>query len=749
MTEEGFMKAFQFKLVASAIALGVAGAAMPALAQSTDGEEAANADEIVVTAQRRSEKSVDVPITITAINATQLETANVQNLADISKLTPALRFDNAGGWFQPTIRGVGTPVATSGGGANVGIYIDNFYSPNPLAANFQLMKVQGVEVLKGPQGTLFGHNTTGGAILVRTADPSTETSGQIKSSYGRFDEYRTQAYFTTGLGENIAFDLEGMYSRGDGWLTNVVTGRPQGRFENWSVRTGLKIDFSDSASLMLRYQHAETDDPTPALTATYRDPVFGSGAPWFAAPADVTFDPDQIASRHKQHIRSKTDIVQATIRADLGFADLASYTQYRTEKADMSLTLSYNGTAIFEIGLPVENKTWSQEVILTSKPGGPLQWTAGVFAFGNKDIWKVFSDNAQPNRFRIGGSGTNTKTIAAFADMTYEISPQLFLTAGGRFSHDSVTNAYFNTFALAPFDPTFPQPLADISSDHFTPRVVLRYKPDDRSSIYASFSQGYKSAIIDAGGSCQNAPAYKCNDVKPEKINAFELGYKYSDRGFSADLSAFYYDYKNLQVSAYLAGRANIINAANSEIYGLDGQFSYKVSDAFTLNAGAAWTHARYKQFNNAPVYTPCSVFPAGSGANCLDPAVLNNGITFLVIPTTLNNVTMQRTPEFTASVGARYSADLAGGKLDLSGNLYYSSKFFFGPSGIQFPQEGYATLALRAAWTDPSDTLTVAVYGENVTNKRYLTQVQYSNFGIGANWSKPASYGVEVGVKF
>ncbi|WP_310531998.1 TonB-dependent receptor [Novosphingobium sp.] len=743
------MKAFRFKLVASVISLSIAAAAAPAFAQAADEIDGPDDGEIVVTAQRRSEKSVDVPITITAINASQLETANVQNLADISKLTPALRFDNAGGWFQPTIRGVGTPVATSGGGANVGIYVDNFYSPNPLAANFQLMKVQGVEVLKGPQGTLFGHNTTGGAILVRTADPSTETGGQIKASYGRFDEFKSQAYFTTGLTESVAFDVEGMYSRGDGWLTNVVNGVRQGHYENWSVRTGLKINFSDSASLLLRYQHAETDDPTPALTATYRDPVFGSGAPWFAAPADVTFDPDKIASRHKQHIRSNTDIFQATLKADLGFADMASYTQYRTEKSDMSLTLSYNGTGIFEIGLPIENKTWSQEVLFTSKPGTALQWTAGVFAFGNKDTWQVLSDNAQPTRVRIGGSGTNTKTLAAFVDMTYEISPQLFLTAGGRFSHDSVTGAYFNTFNLPPFDPTFKQPLGDISSNHFTPRVVLRYKPNSTSSIYASFTQGYKSAIIDAGGSCQNAPAYKCNDVAPEKINAFELGYKYSDRGVTVDLSAYYYDYKNLQVSAYLAGRANILNAANSEIYGLDGQVSFRVSDSFTLNAGAAYTHARYKQFNNAPVYTPCSAFPAGSGANCLDAAVLNNGITFLVIPTTLKNVTMQRTPEFTATVGARYSTQVADGKLDLSGNLYYSSKFFFGPSGIQFPQEGYATLALRAAWTDPSDHLTFAVYGENVTNKRYLTQVQYSNFGIGANWSKPASYGVEVGVKF
>ena len=129
-----------------------------------------------MTAQRRSEKMVDVPISITALGAEQLATANVQNLADIQQLTPSLRFDNQIGFFQPTIRGIGTAVTTSGGGSNVGIYINGFYSPNPLAADFQLMNVTDVQVLKGPQGTLFGHNTTGGAILVTTAEPSAETT---------------------------------------------------------------------------------------------------------------------------------------------------------------------------------------------------------------------------------------------------------------------------------------------------------------------------------------------------------------------------------------------------------------------------------------------------------------------------------------------------------------------------------------------------------------------------------------------
>jgi len=776
------MKSVYPRTAVSALALSAAATFVPTAALAQTGANA-NEAEIVVTAQRREERQVDVPITITNLGPQQLAAANVQSLPDIVKVTPALRFDNAGAFFQPTIRGVGTPVVTSGGGSNVGIYVDNFYIPNILAADFQLMNVNSIQVLKGPQGTLFGRNTTGGAILVQTADPSTDARAEAKVSYGRFNEAKAQAYATAGLSDQIAFDIEGMYSRGDGWRTNISNNQRVGDYENWSVRVGLKAQLTDTVSVLLRYQHSDVNDPDPLLTASYKDPVFGSGAPIFALPSEVTFDPDKIASgsnpEDQEFLRIKSDVWQGTIKVDLGFADLASYTQFRKENTDSNIEIDYSGSHVFELRLPNGNKTWSQEVLLTSKPGGKLQWTAGFYAFGNKDIYTTyFSDVsfavltappvpgtpfvaipgvAMPSQafnppFRIGGSGTNVKTIAGYLDATYEITPKLFLTAGARYSHDSVTDAYFNSLSVAPFDATFPHPVASISGNKLTPRVVLRYKPDDRSSIYASYTQGYKSAIIDVGGTCQNpfnlptpenptGAGFTCSNIKPEKINAYEIGYKYNGGGLSFDLSGFYYDYKNLQVSVYLAGRANIINAASSRIYGLDGQFSYRFDDHFQINAGAAWTHARYVDFPVAPVYQKCPTFPGCFGGV--------GGTTFQVVLTPLKDVSMQRAPEFTANVGARYSTDLGGGKLALSGSLYYSSKVYFGPAGNQFPQKGYATLALRAQWTDPSEHFTVAAFGDNVTNSRYLTQVQAGSFGLGANWSKPATWGVELGAKF
>ncbi|MET1756734.1 TonB-dependent receptor [Novosphingobium sp. RD2P27] len=727
-------------------------AASPAQAQSDIA--AADNDVIIVTAQRRAEAQVDVPISITSLSAEALTTANVQNLADVGKITPALRFDFAGGFFQPTIRGIGTAVTTSGGGGNVGIYVDGFYSPNPLAADFDLISVEGIQVLKGPQGTLFGRNTTGGAILVTTREPSTVADsfeGRIR--YGRFNEARAEGIANIVVSDRVAISVEGLYARGDGWQRDISNGnRRVGEFENWSGRVSLKGELTDDVTVLLRYKHSSVDDPTPLLAATYQGGDIGLGAPFGGALGPFTTAKNRIASGSvAEFFRSNSDVLQATVTADLGFAELTSYSQYRNEKVNASQDLDYSGADIFQLGLPNNNETWSQEFLLSSRAGTRLQWTAGLFYFENTDQYLTFLDNAGsgPNeRIRFGGSANTVKSYAAFADATYEVTPQLFVTAGLRYAYDKVSDPYWNTRFLQPLTFTLPDgtvcsstngrvyvrecdpDAVDFTNDsRLTPRLVVRYKPDSRSSIYASFTRGYKAAVLDVGGSCQNPP-YVCTRVRPESVDAYEVGFKYETRGLSFEGAGFYYDYQDLQVSIFESGTARIVNAAQSEIYGLEGSARYRPVEGLDLSAGASWVHARYKNFNNAPIYTPV-------------------GGQFPVIGQDLDNVTMQRTPEFTGFVAARYAVDLGGGELALSGNLSYSSSFFFGPSGIQFRQGGYETMSLRAQWTAPSERWYLAAYGDNVTNSRYLTQVQYSNFGIGANWSKPITFGAEVGVKF
>ncbi|MCJ2180224.1 TonB-dependent receptor [Novosphingobium album (ex Hu et al. 2023)] len=753
-------------------------AATSALAQD-ERVATVDSDVIIVTAQRRQEAQVDVPISITNISSSALATANVTGLTDISKVSPGLRFDSTGGGFvQPSIRGIGTAVTTSGGGANVGIYIDGFYSPNPLAADFDLLSVESIQVLKGPQGTLFGRNTTGGAILVQTRDPSTAgNSLEGKIRYGRFNELKAQSFGNVAISDRVAMSVEGLYRRGDGWVTDISSGNKKaGKFENWSVRLGMKAELTDDVSLLLRWKHSENDDPKANLTArSFVDSEFGLGAPFGGIPGTYTTKPNEIATGSvPEFFKSNSDVLQATLEADLGFANFTSYSQYRNENVDQSFDLDYSAVEIFQFGLPVKDETWSQEFLLNSKPGSPLQWTAGAFYFENTDTYITFIDSFGygPNqRIRLGGSATTVRSYAAFFDGTYEVVPKLFVTAGLRYAYDKIDDAYFNTRFLAPtldlgngttiaakdgrvylrdYDPGA---VKFARGDRLTPRFVVRYKPNDEMSVYASYTQGYKAAILDVGGTCQTPP-YQCSRVKPEKISAYEVGFKYATHGLSFETAAFYYDYKDLQVSIYRAGTAELVNAAKSEIYGLEGQLNYQVTPAFKLMAGASYVHARYKTFGQvlangevqgAPIYKFC---PAPAGAKYADAC--GPGRTFYVnTDTILKNVPMQRTPEFTGFLGANYATDLAGGTFTLSGNLYYTSSYYFGPSGTQFKQKGFETLSLRAEWTDPSETYSVALWGDNVTDSRYRTQITYGDFGIGSAYNDPVTYGIELGFKF
>ena len=745
-------------------------AGSPANAQAADNGTAGT--EIIVTAQRRAERQVDVPISITTLNSQALSTANVQNLGDISKLTPSLRFDAQTGFVQPTIRGIGTGITTSGGGSNVGIYIDGFYSPNPEAADLQLMNVQNIQVLKGPQGTLFGHNTTGGAILVTTADPSETPAADFKADYGRFNAQRYQGYATMGLTQGLAVDIEGIYSKGNGYWTNIVNNDNHvGAYQDWTVRTGLKADLGPNVSILARYEHSDQNDPGGQMLNSNTDTSINptTGQPWgiqtqtFGGPGTYTTNPNQIAANSQRVIHTISNVAQFTVKADLGFANLASYTQYRQEDTQQHEDLDQTALPIFNLGLPIYDKTWTQEFLLTSKNGSRLQWTAGFFFFNNQDTWVTYID---PGSFfgavppgRLGGSGTTSRSYAGFADATYQVLDKLFLTAGLRYSHDEVVDAFWNTTSFVG-NPNTKNYVPSISSNHLTPRVVLRYKPDDQSSIYASYTKGYKAAIIDVGGSCQDGPAYHCNPVAPENVDSYEVGYKFDNHVFSFETSAYYYDYRNLQVSEFLGNaQAYILNAAKSQIYGIDAEAHYHWGDHFQLTAGGAWTHARYKTFGGgsvtlpdgstsvagAPIYATCG--PTSPSADC---GPLNYAYVISNSSTILHNVHMQDVPDFTASIQPRITTGKTDrGEFSLAGNLYYSSYFYFSPSGTQFREPGYATLDLRLQWDDPTRRYMVAVYSTNVTNERYRTQVQYNGFGIGAEWNEPIAWGLEVGAKF
>jgi iron complex outermembrane receptor protein len=296
--------------------------------------------------------------------------------------------------------------------------------------------------------------------------------------------------------------------------------------------------------------------------------------------------------------------------------------------------------------------------------------------------------------------------------------------------------------------------IPSIHDTKLVPRAVLRYKLTDDQSVYASYTEGYKAAIIDAGGSCQDSfDKFVCNNVHPEDVHAFEVGYKFDNHHFSNEFAAFLYNYSNLQVSEYRGNaQAYIINAAESRIYGLEDNLHFELNEHFQVNGGVSWTHARYVQFgtpgvpqDGAPLYATCAGAPPAYASSCA-----GGQYAYVNGDTVLHQVHMQHAPDYTATLGPRGSTGMtATGEYALSANVYYTSKIYFSPSGTQFLQPAYTTLAVRGQWTHPSQKYYVAVWGTNVTNNRYRTQVQYNGYGIGAGWSAPAIWGVEFGAKY
>ena len=714
----------------AALALAVA-IAQQAYAQQDSPQAGASSgglEEVIVTAQRREERSLDVPISLTTIGADALGKGDVQQLSDIMKLTPALRFDNTGGFSQATIRGVGNAVVVSGSGSNVAIYSDGFYVPNAMTADTELLNVESVQVLKGPQGTLFGYNSTGGAVLVKTSDPSAEESGLAEISYGEYDTQRYEAY-ATGGSERAAFDVAGVLRKSDGFIDNVYSGTDDdASSDNWAVRLGAKVELTDKASILLRYAHSDSDDATPVVANAFEDNGRVYSTAKFYPGAIVATKPDEVSHDYVPEFSSDTDVIQLTANLEFDSATLTSYTQYREEGGTHHEDFDISSLPVFHYLFDTTDEIFTQEFLLASTEESRLQWTTGLFYLADDNDFQNNKASFGGAPFaRLGGSGTETRSISAFGDLTYELREDLFLTGGLRYSYDEVNNGYFLDANLDPVD------VPDIDNSELTPRVVLRYKPSDASSVYASYTQGYKAGILNVGGGTLDGI-----EVDPETIQAYELGYKYSSGPLALDMATYYYDYQDLQVASFDGPRSLIQNAADSEIYGAEAQVRYAIIENLELSVGAAYTHAEYENFDQSQLWT-----------QCLDPVACGSSFgIFVGSYTDASGLEMQRTPEFTGNVGMSYTTDVGGGSLNLSGTLYYTSDFYFDTSE-QFKQDGYELLSLRAEWTDPSQRYTLAVYGDNLSDEEYRTQVLPQSFGALSIWGMPATVGGSVRVRF
>ena len=760
-TFEGRARARKLQFMAGGAVAALLACSTPAWADAAPTQPVADvpAGEIIVTAQKRSESAVKVPISITALNADALANAGVTNVTDLTSAIPALRVNLAGTFVLPTIRGIGSMVALPGLTQNIATYVDGFYVPSPAADNFDLVNISSVEVLKGPQGTLFGANAVGGAIQINTLKPKSKFSGLIRAGYGSYGDVNGAIYMTGGLMQGVSADIAASIDHGNGWFTNIADNNHNiGRYTKWSVRPQLLIEPSDGVKVLLAYAHDHDNDPTSQMVVAYNGysmaPAvnLAEGLTTSLGQTQVAFgDPHKVSLDPRGPGYAIRNSNAWTMRADIGvgFANLALLTAYRTDNVAQGLDYtSANPNPIAQYRTWTDHaKTFTQEVNLTSKTSDKLTWVVGAFFLDYRNAYDYNTDLAPSSTFTLNifKSHNHSQTYSAYADATYEVIDHLFLTYGGRYVEDHFRRDYEGNAGFGLDSESSPT----LKFTNYSQRAVARYEITPRSNVYASFSQGYRSGGLSGSMFFTNTP------VRPEKLDAYEVGFKTSQGALRLNVAGFFYDYRDIQVTAYgINGAAVVVNAGRAHIYGLDGDLTYRVSPDLTVGIAGTLINAKYTSFGG---YQP----NGAGGFNCVgcayetfytgagtDAASIAAGGGYPQGPGVATGNSVERTPPFAGNLDVTYGLDLAGGRLKLNANVLYTDGYWLDAlHHIRNP--AYGQLNLRATWTDASKHIDLAVFGKNVTTAKYFVGISADPSSARVTYAAPALFGGQVTYHF
>lgn len=720
------------------------GGATHVLAQEntpTGNNQRAVLEEVVVTAQRREQRLQDVPVTLTALSADQLGKAGVTNVFDLQNVVSGLTFGGVGNLTQPAIRGLSTGVSTNGSESPNAFYVDDIYysQGNLLGAN--LPDVQRIEVLKGPQGTLFGRNSVGGAIRVFTKDPTFETTGDISVETGYYtgdgDSRSSPHHAVRGfvsvplIDDKLALSLSGGYDDTEGFLTDEATGDQYGTIRRSNARAKLLFQPTESiraviSAFYLKHNDEGLQAQTPLNGLVPASAYPGSVVP--TKPYHTAFTTGQGLDYNDALVKSSGG--SANIKFDIAdLGTLTSITAYHDTEVINQTTLTHSSPApaclaafaCIDYSYVAHNKAVSQEFNFSSEQFGMFSYTAGLFYY-NQDS---STDTGIQETLIPGGMPAkkvvfNIESYAVYGEVQIEPTDRLTFILGGRYTYEPHTDRI-----------TYP---VDIEREEtfssFVPRVTVQYQLTDEMNVYATYSEGEKSGLagVDNGAS---TPPYQ--EVDPEKNNAFEVGMKYASPDFTFNLASFYYDYKNKQEQGFNGTAVFVQNTGPVEIFGFDADSSYRLTDTLTVRANASWVPiAKYKDFPDAAAYGT-------------DRAA--NG-TFIEFQYDATDERLTRAPKFTGNLTLDYERHTENGVVDASTTLSYSSTVYHDIYQV-IEQSAYTTLSAQAGYLFSNSGLRVGVYGRNLTNEDYLAHGFPSAQGFTAAYARPREVGVSLNYAF
>lgn len=694
----------------------------PLLSQSAFAASNGAIEEIIVTAEKRDTNLQETSIAVTAYTDEMLNLRGIDDIEDLQFSAPNLVIspNSQSPVTYAYIRGIGSDQLVAGFDPGVAYHVDGIYVGQPSSLPGDMWDMQRVEVLRGPQSTLYGRNTTGGSINIITKEPEPgfEAFGDV--TLGNYDRKRVRAVVNGGS-EAVAARLTFVRDLDDGYQDNLV-GKNGDQTNHHSVRGKFRFQLGERGDLTLTAQRFENKGRQSQKRREPFVPV--ELAPGFildvydgALPNPT--DPRKVAKDYPESLELENDFYSAHLNLDWENFSLVSITSQIENKWNQSADIDMSNNPVQFQNWNMDTEQFTQELQLVSAGEGPLQWIVGWFYFDEElNTNYLFADSSIAGfTFRNGGD-LETSSQAVYGQVSYDMRDSgtpLRFTAGLRWTEDEKEIDEFQQI------PEFAVDLSgrmDEQWDEVSGKLGIDWFLNDDVMTYAAYSRGYKGG----GFSIGQFDAYD-----PEIVDSIELGIKsqFWDQRAQVNVSAFYNDYQDLQVNFLLFTSFTTDNAAEATIQGIEVESTFVPVDSLTLNANFTWLDAQFDSYQFTPTED-------------------------------LSGDTLNRAPEFTLALSAQYEWLLGdAGSLLARADYYWQDEVYYRVQNIdRHKEDSFSTTDLRLVWTSADDRYEVDVFAKNVSdedNQRGLTVSDGLSTGNSSfvTYYPPRTYGVRIGARF
>jgi iron complex outermembrane recepter protein len=692
--------------------------------------------EIVVTAQKREENLQRVPATIAALGSEELQTRQIQDVSALQTEVPSLVVGSYYGTSLITLRGISTGLTSGAEDPSVATHINGVYQPRSRTVDSALADLERVEVLSGPQGTLYGRNATGGVINYILKRPAREFEGEVTARVGNYERYGVQGRVSGPLGENVRVLASAIHdNQNKGYAKNLLPNAPRERLDSGKFTGGrFAVDVGPKSGLNVEFDAIYLDTKTVPVAESFGPPDTPALVTFLG---QQTFEPHKTVSQLPSFTHSKYFQGSATINIPIAnTVDLKSITGYQTFRDRMLIDLDSSAVSSVEVGQRIRSNTFTQEFDLNVEAfDGRLKSIFGLFYFDDDFTGISQTPFSIPGFAAVFDTFTRvkSKSYAAFTDHTFSVTDRFRLQGGLRYNRDEKKAAQSLLVGGFPLCP-----LMDLerNAEATTPRVGAQYDIADDAMLYGQWSKGFK-----AGGFTSNS-CY--NGFDPESIKGPEVGIKTKlfDNTVRFNLAGYYYEISNLQVQKVVdVGTFFTLNAASARIYGVEFSLDALLTDRLKFDAAGMVQSAKYTNFFN------CNETAFLGACGSFDPRPVGTR------ETDVSGNWLNRAAPYSLNLGLQYTVDVGnGGELLFRGESYFSGRVHFSefPSD-QSTQGAYSLQNFFVTYDAPDDRYTIRGFVKNIGDTDYKRSYFFNSAirQASGNYGPPRTYGVDATVRF